>query len=55
MPFSHLPAFLASAFAALAHWLHKASAARLPRLLCGILFAHGRRTAVATARSVTIF
>jgi DDE superfamily endonuclease len=54
MPFSHLPAFLASAFAALAHWLHKASAARLPRLLCGILFAHGRRTATSWFRAAGI-
>src|SRR3954468_15458065 len=44
MPLSHLPPFLASAFAALAHWLDRRSAARLPLLLGGILFAHGRRT-----------
>ena len=31
-------------FAALACWLDRRSALRLPRLLCGILFAKGRRT-----------
>ena len=39
MPLSHLPAFLTSAFADLAHWLDRRSAARLPLLLLGILFA----------------
>jgi hypothetical protein len=44
MPLSHLPDFLTTAFAALTHWLDKRSAARLPLLLLGILFAKGRRT-----------
>jgi hypothetical protein len=44
MPFSHLPAFLTSAFSDLAHWLDKRTAARLPLLLAGILFARGCRT-----------
>ena len=44
MPFSHLPPLLTRAFLDLGHWLHKRSAARLPLLLCGILFARGRRT-----------
>jgi hypothetical protein len=44
MPLSRLPALVASAFLHLAHWLDRRSAARLPRLLGGILFARGRRT-----------
>jgi hypothetical protein len=44
MPLSHLPALLTSAFLDLAHWLQQRSAARLPPLLAGILFARGRRT-----------
>jgi hypothetical protein len=44
MSFAHLPTFLTSAFAALAGWLQRRSAARLPLLLAGILFASRRRT-----------
>ena len=51
MPFSHLPALLTSAFLDLAHWLQKRSAARLPRLLYGILFACGRRTVTSWFRA----
>jgi SRSO17 transposase len=51
MPLSHLPVRLTTAFLHLAHWLHKRSAARLPRLLVGILFAHGRRTVTAWFRA----
>lgn len=51
MPFSHLPALLTSAFLDLAHWLQKRSAARLPRLLVGILFATSRRTVTAWFRA----
>src|SRR3954470_2174095 len=54
MPLSHLPPFLASAFAALAHWLDRRSAARLPLLLSGILFAHGRRTVTSWFRAAGI-
>ena len=54
MPFSHLPAFLTSAFAALAAWLDRRSAARLPLLLCGILFAKGRRTVTSWFRAAGI-
>jgi hypothetical protein len=54
MPFSHLPPFLTSAFAALALWLHKRSAARLPLLLVGILFATGRRTVTSWFRAAGI-
>src|SRR5262249_11828102 len=53
-PFSHLPPFLTSAFAALAGWLQQRSAARLPRLLGGILFATGRRTVTAWFRAAGI-
>jgi hypothetical protein len=54
MPLSYLPAFLTSAFADLAHWLHKRSAARLPLLLAGILFAKGRRTVTSWFRAAGI-
>src|SRR5437588_7831156 len=54
MLFSHLPPFLTSAFLHLAHWLHKRSAARLPVLLCGILFAKGRRTVTSWFRAAGI-
>jgi hypothetical protein len=51
MPLSHLPVVLTTAFLHLAHWLQKRSAARLPRLLVGILFAKGRRTVTAWFRA----
>jgi hypothetical protein len=54
MPLSHLPTFLATAFFALAHWLHKRSAARLPPLLVGILLACGRRTVTSWFRAAGI-
>src|SRR6186997_143967 len=54
MPFSHLPPFLTSAFVALASWLDRRSAARLPLLLCGILFAAGRRTVTSWFRAAGI-
>ena len=54
MPFSHLPTLLARAFAALAHWLHKRSAQRLPRLLCGLLFGRGRRTVTSWFRAAHV-
>ena len=50
MALSHLPAFLTSAFDELAHWLDKRSAARLPLLLSGILFARDRRTVTSWLR-----
>ena len=50
MPLVHLPASLTTAFAALAHWLDRRSAARLPLLLWGILFAQGRRTVTSWLR-----
>jgi hypothetical protein len=53
-PLSHLPAFLATAFADLAHWLDKRSAARVPLLLFGILFASGRRTVTSWFRAAAI-
>lgn len=54
MPFSHLPALLASVFADMAHWLQKRSAARLPIILAGILFASGRRTVTSWFRAAAI-
>src|SRR5947209_18939081 len=54
MPFSHLPPSLTRAFLDLAHWLHKRSAARLPLLLAGILFARGRRTVTSWFRAAGI-
>jgi hypothetical protein len=53
-PLSHLPPFLASAFAELAHWLDRRSAARVPLLLFGILFASGRRTVTSWFRAAAI-
>jgi SRSO17 transposase len=53
-PLSHLPPFLATAFADLAHWLDKRSAARVPLLLLGILFASGRRTVTSWFRAAGI-
>src|SRR5947209_4790489 len=54
MVFLHLPVFLTSVFARLAFWLDKRSAARLPPLLTGILFAHGRRTVTSWFRAAGI-
>ena len=54
MSFSYLPPCLTRAFHALAHWLQKRSAARLPLLLCGILFAKGRRTVTSWFRAAGI-
>jgi hypothetical protein len=51
---SHLPPFLTNAFADLAQWLHQKSAARLPLILTGILFAHGRRTVSSWFRAADI-
>jgi hypothetical protein len=54
MPCSHVPPFLARAFAALAGWLQKHSAARLPRLLLGLRLARGRRTITSWFRAAGI-
>lgn len=54
MPLSHLPTFLTTAFAALASWLDRRTAARLPLLLFGILFANGRRTVTSWFRAAGI-
>src|SRR5262245_7607852 len=54
MTLSHLPAFLTSAFDELAHWLDRRSAARLPLLLTGILFARDRRTVTSWLRAAGI-
>jgi DDE superfamily endonuclease len=54
MPFSRLPALLASCFARLASALDPRSAARLPALLCGLLLASGRRTCTSWFRAAGI-
>lgn len=54
MALSHLPASLANAFGNLAHWLDRRSAARLPLLLLGLLFASGRRTVTSWFRGAGI-
>src|ERR1051326_8829806 len=51
MPLSYLPAVLATVFARLATCLDRRSAQRLPRLLVGILFDHGRRTVTSWLRA----
>jgi len=54
MPLSQLPALLATAFSDMARWLQKRSAARLPIILTGILFARGRRTVTSWFRACGI-
>jgi DDE superfamily endonuclease len=54
MSLSHLPALLANAFLDLSHWLDRRSAARLPLLLYGVLFARGRRTVTSWFRPAGI-
>ena len=54
MPLSCLPALLASCFARLATALDPRSAARLPLLLGGLLFACGRRTCTSWFRAAGI-
>lgn len=54
MPLSHLPPFLTTAFSAMAGWLDKRSALRVPVLLTGILFASGRRTVTSWFRAAGI-
>jgi hypothetical protein len=54
MTLSHLPASLANAFGRFAHWLDSRSAARLPTLLLGILFASDRRTVTSWFRAAGI-
>src|SRR5262245_32208982 len=54
MPSSHLPPFVSRTFAALAAWLHRRPAARLPLLLAGLLFAHGRRTVTSWFRAAGV-
>ena len=50
MPFSFLPSLVASFFFALASRLDKRTAARIPAILCGVLFAKGRRTVTSWFR-----
>jgi hypothetical protein len=54
MPFSHLPAFVVNCFARLASALDPRNRARLPVLLCGLLFATGRRTCTSWFRAAGV-
>src|SRR5258708_27766580 len=54
MSFSHLPAWLSRVFVNFTTWLDRRTAARLPLLLTGILFASGRRTVTSWFRPVGI-
>lgn len=54
MTFSHLPPWLSRVFGNFASWLDRRTAARLPLLLVGILFACGRRTVTSWFRPVGI-
>jgi DDE superfamily endonuclease len=54
MTFSDLPPFLSRAFDAFASWLDRRTAARLPLLLTGVLFAHERRTVTSWLRAAGI-
>jgi hypothetical protein len=54
MTLSYFPSVLTSVFASLAHWLDKRTAARLPLLLAGILFARGCRTVTSWFRAAGI-
>jgi hypothetical protein len=50
----HLPSWLSSVFARFGSWLDRRSAARVPVLLLGILFASGRRTVTSWLRAAEI-
>lgn len=54
MALSHLPASVANLFDRIAHWLDRRTAARIPLLLLGILFASGRRTVTSWFRAADI-
>jgi hypothetical protein len=54
MAFSHLPAALSAWFAQIVGALDRRSAPRLLRLLCGALFARGRRTVTSWFRAAGI-
>src|SRR5881394_2094528 len=54
MSSSHLPAWLSSTFDRFAAWLDRRSAAHVPVLLLGILFASGRRTVTSWFRAAHI-
>ena len=54
MTFSHLPPWLSRVFGNFTSWLDRRTAARLPLLLVGILFASGRRTVTSWFRPVGI-
>ena len=51
MALSHLPASVANVFGHIAHWLDRRTAARVPLLLLGMLFASDRRTVTSWFRA----
>src|SRR6266536_1106946 len=51
MTLSYFPPLLTSVFSALGKWLDRRTAARLPLLLAGVLFARGCRTATSWFRA----
>ena len=54
MLFSQLPAFVSACFAQLVTALDRRSAPRLLQLLCGALFARGRRTVTSWLRACAV-
>jgi hypothetical protein len=54
MTLSHFPPLLTSVFTSLGYWLDKRTAARLPLLLAGVLFARNRRTVTSWFRAAGI-
>src|SRR5260370_41507921 len=54
MPFSQLPARVSAVFALIVSALDRRSAPRLLQLLCGALFARGRRTVTSWFRAAGI-
>ena len=54
MPFGNLPPLVSSVFSSLAPWLDKRTAARLPLLLSGVLFARNTRTVTSWRRAAEI-
>ena len=54
MSLCHLPPWLSSVFARFAHCLDRRTAARVPTLLMGILFASGRRTVTSWLRAADV-
>jgi hypothetical protein len=54
MALSHLPASVANTFGHIAGWIDRRTAARVPLLLLGMLFASGRRTVTSWFRAAGV-